>query len=66
MAVTPLTMKTSEILSMLISDASLTAAAAAGLTDDVTPAQWNTAVTTLRASLLDELDRRVPIPAPTP
>lgn len=58
MAITPTTMKTSEILEMLRGTALNDALQAEGL--DV--ADRNTQLPAVRQALLDELDRRVPIP----
>lgn len=58
MAITPTTMKTSEILEMLKGSALNDALQAEGLS----PEDRNAQLPTARQALLDELDRRLPIP----
>ena len=60
MAITPTTMKTSEILALLNPGALNSALQEEGLALE----ERNTQLVTKRQELIDELDRRVPIPAP--
>jgi hypothetical protein len=62
MAITPTTMKTSEILEMLKGSALNDALQDEGLSIS----DRNAALATTRQALLGELDRRLPIPPPSP